>query len=155
LQRTARLGAIIFAAAALSIRPPFVGAQTQPSPQSLDGLWLSDGYGDFLEFQGESVRGYEITTLSCIASETATRKTVPGPAKEIVFATADDMFRILPGTSSNTRWLHEDWSVSNVMLRRTSSRPEPCRQPLPDTPLTNYQVFWETFSEQYPFFALR
>jgi Peptidase family S41/Tricorn protease C1 domain len=155
LQRKARLGAIIFAAAALSIRPPFAGAQTQPSPQSLDGLWLSDGYGDFLEFQGDSLRGYEITTLSCIASDTATRKTAPGPANEIVFAADDDMFRIFPGTSADTRWFHEDWSVSNVMLRRTSSRPEPCRRPLPDTPLTNYQVFWETFSEQYPFFALR
>jgi hypothetical protein len=73
----------------------------------------------------------------------------------MVFAADDDMFRIFPGTSADTRWLHEDWSVSNVLLRRTSSRPEPCRQPLPDTPITNYQVFWETFSEHYPFVALR
>jgi C-terminal processing protease CtpA/Prc len=26
---------------------------------------------------------------------------------------------------------------------------------LADTPITNYAVFWETFAEQYPFFALR
>jgi hypothetical protein len=155
LHREARLCAVIFAGAALSLGPRFAGAQTEGSPQSLDGLWLSDGYGDFLEFQGDSLRGYEITTLSCIASNTASRKTAPGPANEIVFATADDMFRIFPGASADTRWLHEDWSVSNVMLRRSSSRPEPCQRALPDTPITNYQVFWETFSEQYPFFALR
>ena len=86
LRRKARLGAITFAAAALSLRLPFAGAQTQPAPQSLDGLWLCDGYGDFLEFQRDSLRGYEITTLSCIASDTASRKTAPGPANEIVFA---------------------------------------------------------------------
>ena len=153
LQRKARLCAIFFGTAALTFGPPSAGAQTRPSPQPLDGLWLSDGYGGFFEFQGDSLRDYEITTLSCIASGTATREKAPGPANEIVFAA--DTFRIFPGTSADTRWFHNDGSVSNVMLRRTGSRPEPCRQPLPDTPVTNYQVFWETFSEQYPFFALR
>lgn len=148
------LMAILFGAVALSLDWPLAGAQAQPSP-TLDGLWLSDGYGYFFEFQGESLRAYEITTLSCIASGTATRETAPGPRNEVVYAADDDVFRIFPGTSADTRWLHVDGSVSNVMLRRIASRPEPCRQPLPDTPATNYQVFWETFSEQYPFFALR
>jgi len=80
---------------------------------------------------------------------------VAGAVDEIVFAEDDDTFRIFPGASQDTRWLHEDGSVSNILLRRTGSRPEPCGQPLADTPLTNYQVFWETFAEQYPFFALR
>src|SRR5215468_2290217 len=151
----AGLCAIIFAVA-LSLHPSFAGAQTRPSPQSLDGLWLSDGYGDLVEFQGDSLRVYEITKLSCIASDTATRKPASGPANETVFAKGDDVFRISPGPSADTRWFHADGSVSSVLLRRTSSRPESCRQqPLPDTPITNYQVFWETFSEQYPFFALR
>ena len=155
LQRNTRLCAIVFCAVGLSVGSPFVGAQVQRSTQSLDGLWLSDGYGDFFEFQGGSLRGYEVTTLSCIASDTATRETAPGLADEVVFAAEDDTFRIFPATSADTRWFHDDGSVSNVMLRRTASRPEPCRRPLPDTPITNYQVFWETFSEQYPFFALR
>jgi Peptidase family S41 len=155
LQREVLLRAVILAAVAALLLPSFAGTQTQPATQSLDGLWISDGYGDFLEFQGDSLKGYEITTLSCIASDTATRKAPPGPANEIDFAEGDDTFRILPGTSADTRWLHEDGSVSNVLLRRTGSQPEPCRHPLADTPLTNYQVFWETFSEQYPFFALR
>ncbi|HKE31162.1 MAG TPA: S41 family peptidase [Candidatus Angelobacter sp.] len=154
--RKARLCAIIFAAAALSLHPSFAPAQTQPSPQSLDGLWLSDGYGDLVEFQGDTLRVYEITKLSCIASDTATRKPASDPANETVFTTGDDVFRISAGPSADTRWFHADGSVSSVLLRRTSSRPESCRQqPLPDTPITNYQVFWETFSEQYPFFALR
>ena len=155
LQRKARLGTIVFVAAALSLGLPLTGAEAQTPPQSLDGQWLSNGHGHFFEFQGESARDYEITTLSCIASGTATRKTAPGPANEIVYAADGDTFRAFPAMSADTRWLHEDGSVSNVMLRRTDSRPEPCRQPLPDTPVANYQVFWETFSEQYPFFALR
>ena len=130
-------------------------AQTQPTTQSLDGLWLTDGYGDLIESQGEDLRIYEITSLSCIFARKATRRPEASTANEIVFAGENDTLRILPGASPDTRWLHEDWSVSNVLLRRTSSRPEPCGQPSADTPLANYQVLWEAFAEQYPFFELR
>jgi hypothetical protein len=156
LQRKAWLGAIIFAATALFRLPTSAKAQTHPATQSLDGLWLTDGYGDLVEFQGDNLRGYEITTLSCIASAKATRKTDSSHASETVFVRDDGgPFRISPGASADTRWLHKDGTVSSILLRRTGSRPEPCGQPLADSPLTNYQVFWETYAEQYPFFALR
>jgi hypothetical protein len=154
LQLTARL-VVIFAAATFFLFPASANAQTQPATQSLDGLWLTDGYGDLVEFQGDNLQGYEITTLSCLPTAKATRKSEAGPANEIVFAGDNGTVRITPGTSPDTRWLHEDGSVSNMLLRRTASRPEPCRRPLADTPVTNYQVFWETYSEHYPFFALR
>jgi hypothetical protein len=106
-------------------------------------------YGEIVEFQGDSLRSYEITTLSCIASVKATRKAEASHAKETVFVSNDgDTLRISPAKLADTRWLHEDGSVSSILLRRTGSRPEPCSQALADTPLTNYQVFWETFAEQ-------
>lgn len=154
-QRRAPLCAINFFAA-LFILPSSASFQIHPTTESLDGLWLTDGYGDLVEFQGDSLRGYEITTLSCVPSAKATRKAGASNANESVFVGENaDTFRISPATSVDTRWLHEDGSVSSILLRRTGSRPEPCDQPLADTPLANYQVFWETFAEQYPFFALR
>ena len=139
LQRKAQLCAIIFSAAALFLLPSLASVQTHPTTQSLDGQWLTDGYGEFVEFQGDSLRGYEITTLSCMASAQATRKTAPSDANESVFVGDDGgTFRISPATSVDTRWLHKDGSVSSIMLRRVGSRPEPCAQPLADTPLTKY-----------------
>ena len=155
LKRKAQFGAVTFATVASFLCPTFARGQTQPTTQSLDGLWLTDGYGELIDFQGDKLRTYQTTTLSCIASENATRKPNTGAANEMVFANDDDTFRILPGTSADTRWFHEDGSVSNILLRRTGPPPKPCSQPLADTPVTNYQVFWETFAEQYPFFALR
>ena len=155
LQCKAWLCAIILAASALFILPPSANAQTHSAAESLDGQWLTDGYGGFIELQGDTLRRYEITTLSCIALAKATRKTGAINANETVFVDDDGAtFRVSPVTSAETRWLHRDGNVSNILLRRTNSRPEPCGKPLSDTPPTNYQVFWETFAEQYPFFAL-
>jgi hypothetical protein len=50
------------------------------------------------------------------------------------------------------RW---DWAAADIILRRTASLPDQCKQNPPDTPQKNYAIFWQTFAEQYPFFALR
>lgn len=147
------LCAAVFAAGALFVFAGSTGAQTQPAAQSLDGLWLTDGYGMLIEIQGDALHAFEITKLSCIAALNATRQPGGGD-KEVVLGGDGERFRISSGSSQETRWLHIDGSVSSILLRRTSSKPEPCGKPLADTPVTNYQLFWETFSENYPFFAL-
>jgi hypothetical protein len=111
--------------------PSSASAEIQPATQSLDGLWLTDGYGDLFELHGDNLRGYEITGLSCIESSRLTtvkgaRNTGVGTASEVFFSRDDDTFRLFPASSPNTRWLHEDGSVSNILLRRTGPRPAPC-----------------------------
>jgi hypothetical protein len=145
---------LLFGGTALLLVPNRTRAQNQLPAQSLDGLWLTDGYGMLLEIQGVNLRTFEITKLSCIESMKATRKTGVGSADEIVFAGDDDIYRIFPGISQDTRWLHEDGAISNILLRRAGSRPEQCCQPLAITPLMIYQVFWQTFAEHYAFFGL-
>jgi hypothetical protein len=150
-----RLCAIIFATSASFLFPRFAPAQNHSSTLLLDGLWLTEGYGELVEFKGNDLLVYEITKLSCIFSEKASRKTETGTADEIVFAGDDDTFRIVLGPSHDTLWFHVDGAVSSILLRRTNSQPKPCSQPLADTPLTNYEVFRQTFAEQYAFFELR
>ncbi|MDR3703137.1 MAG: S41 family peptidase [Candidatus Sulfopaludibacter sp.] len=152
---TVRLCAIVFAASISFLLPPLARAQNHPTTLPLDGLWVTTGYGELVEIKGNDLRVYEITTLSCIPSEKASRKTEAGTADEIVFAADGDTFRIVPGPSKDTLWFHVDGTISNLLLRRTSSQPKRCGQPLADTPLTNYEVFWQTFAEQYAFFPLR
>src|ERR1051326_7008970 len=149
------LCAVIFAASASSLLPRYAPAQNHPATLSLDGLWLTDGYGELVEIKGNELRVYEIATLSCLPSEKASRKIEAGTADEIVFASDDNTFRIASGPSQDTLWFHVDGAISNILLRRTTSQPKPCGQPLADTPLTNYEVFWQTFAEQYAFFELR
>lgn len=39
------------------------------------------------------------------------------------------------------------------MLRRIEQKPAVCENPTPDTPLSNFDVFAQTWAEHYPFFA--
>jgi hypothetical protein len=130
-------------------------AQAQASAPSLDGLWLTDGYGRLIEFQGDELRRFEITSLSCIPTGKATRNPAASSANETIFTDKGEILRVTAGTSPDTRWLHEDGSVSSIFLRRASSRPDVCNKPVADTPESNYQVFWQTFAEHYPFFKMR
>jgi Peptidase family S41 len=45
--------------------------------------------------------------------------------------------------------------VSDVVFNPVPRHPAPCDVSTPDTPQTNYAIFWKTWSEHYPFFALR
>ena len=154
-QRSCRMFALLLVGTTFVVFPTSASAQAQPSTQSLDGLRLTDSYGELIEFQGDELHWFEITQLSCISAGKATRKSGAATEKEIVFVDQGDVVRVTPANSPDTRWLHEDGGVSSILLRRTGSRPEVCDRTLADTPMTNYQVFWETFAEHYPFFALR
>jgi hypothetical protein len=154
LNRLRGPSAAALAAVASFLFPISLYAQTHPAKQSIEGLWLSDGYRMLFEFKGDDLLSFEITKLSCIEEPKASRKSEAGPAGEVVFAQDDDVLRIFPGTSKDTRWLQEDGSISSILLRRTRSRPKRCGRRLDDTPILDYQVFWETFAEQYAFFGL-
>jgi hypothetical protein len=121
---------------------------------TIDGLWLTDGYGELIDIKRNSLQIYEVTGVSCIAAGTAKRR--PGTRTgEIVFeGGSTGMLRLTPGEVGGTLSMHAG-GVSGVALRRTTALPETCSRKTPDTPESNYEVFWQTFSEQYPFFALR
>ena len=125
------------------------------STASLDGLWLSDGYGELAEIHGDSLQGYEITSISCLAATKGTR--LPGAPGErgSVFTTDGDRIHIFPGASADEARVHVDGAVSDIVIHRISARPKTCEHAPENTPPENYAIFWQTFAENYPFFDLR
>src|SRR5712692_1758453 len=68
-QRPCAMFAFLLVGTVFVVFPASAGAQAQPSTQSLDGLWLTDGYGELIEFQGEELRSFEITKRTTISGE--------------------------------------------------------------------------------------
>src|SRR3989442_14670429 len=74
LQRPCAMLAFLLVGAVFVVIPASASAQAQPPAQSLDGLWLTDGYGELIEFQGDELYWFEITQESCVPAGAAWRK---------------------------------------------------------------------------------
>lgn len=133
----------------------WLGASGKPVEATpLNGLWLSDGYGLLVELDDRGLRTYELTSSSCIPSRSAKRFENGGLDSGVTFASGRETTRIIRTNDENVLRMHTDGTTSDIVLRRTSKRPDSCESGPPNTPKENYAVFWRTFAEQYPFFVL-
>jgi hypothetical protein len=119
------------------------------------GFWLTDGYGELVQFDGTALHTYELTSISCIPAQTRKRDETRSSNSIAVFPSGNSVITVRRTDDPNTLQIHWDWAAADIVLRRTASLPEQCKQNPPDTPQKNYAIFWLTFAEQYPFFALR
>ena len=128
--------------------------QTPIQTKSPEGLWLSDGYGLLVQFDNTGLRTYELTSISCIPSRSAKRSENESVEQAVVFMSGHQSIRVTPTVEPNVLRMHTDGTVSDIVLHRTSKRPDNCQSTPHNTPQGNYAIFLQTFAEQYPFFAL-
>ncbi len=140
------------AALTIAVAASVAGAQ---QPSTLDGVWMTEGYGLALRIHRDSMQAFELTAISCIPSFSAHR--VRTDPQAIVFQADSDptTFRVLPGAAADARRFHEDGAASDKIIRRIASLPTVCARQVPNDPTTTFDVFWQTYREQYAFFALR
>src|SRR5581483_11228489 len=140
----ARRIVLLFILCALVVLP--LVKATGAAAQSLDGYWLSDGYGLLAEIKGGEIKLFEITSLSCIASDTLKLKAEPADSRGMRFVSGDDAIFLTPGPSPNTEWFHDPGAASKILFRRTATRPEVCTRETPNDPVTNFEIFAATFA---------
>jgi hypothetical protein len=88
------------------------------------------------------------------------RQLEPGKGGEAAFRiegkVAASTILVTPGPSPDNKHFRIPQSAaSTILFRRIRSLPEICSKPADDTPLNNFDIFWTTFDEHYPFFQLR
>ncbi len=135
-------GALIFTGAAL--------------PQSLDGVWRSEGYGYVFEIKGPVLKEFEITKTTCVQGFTAQRQKVADAKSEAAFKSKNEgMFFIRSGEANDHKLLDQEDSVAEIRIDRLARMPAVCDHPTPNTPLDNFEVFARTWAENYISFDLR
>lgn len=119
----------------------------QAAAATIDGVWETDGYGTVIKIADGQATPYETTRISCVAGKPVSRSTDPtGLARFGSFT-----FR----ARGNSATQHIDGSVDDRRLRRLQALPPHCGAPGPTGPLRTFDVFWTTYGENYPFFALK
>jgi carboxyl-terminal processing protease len=118
----------------------WIAAASIAGGQASEGVWRSRGYGYVVAAEVGQVRIYDVTASSCALTGEAEAL---GDLGEIQ-ADGDGGF-VLAG------------DTSRIAFEPIAGLPERCATPAPPTadPLRNFDVLWETFAENYPYFELR
>jgi hypothetical protein len=124
----------------------------QPAPAT--GLWRTEGYGLVFDVRQDSVLGYEVTKVSCIPSTRAVTSPTPPSGALGAFSRPGTpvTYVILPGRTPNDARVHVAYAASDMIVHRIDRKPAMCDAPTPNTPLSNFDVFTQTWAEQYGFF---
>jgi len=130
-------------------------AQKESSAKGLEGPWLADGYGLFFELGPTGLRVYELTSVSCLYSQTRPPLATRSSDATLAFSWGKSITTLSRTDDPNVLRLRMDWAASDLILRRMDKPPEMCSRKPANSPEENYAIFWQTFAEQYPFFALR
>jgi hypothetical protein len=126
---------------------------------SLDGIWQSDGYGYVIEAKGNELDFYNVTKNSAIPFLTATNvDQTPDDGEVDLTTTVKDIpvnFQIKSTASEDIKILDVDSTTSDVTLKRIDEKPAVFDTPTPNTPQANFDVFWDSFAENYAMFPLK
>ncbi|MFI6642737.1 S41 family peptidase [Streptomyces sp. NPDC050504] len=156
-RRTARAAV---AGLALAVAGTLAAPGTTPaaarSGDRLDGAWRMDGYSTIVTIGGGKLAMYDTTRGSCVRGYTSADQVgAPGPGGATRFeAGADGTFTIVPRPHGHARMQVEE-SVGVRHLKRLAALPEQCGRAASQAPLAVFDRFWETFADNYPFFAAK
>lgn len=122
--------------------------ESESPATTLSGIWQVDDYGTVLSVHADAMETYQVTELGCLPDDPATQSGDPGK-----YLTADrDVLTLRLGDTADRATLHIDGSVGDRRLRRLPALPAQCSG---GTEPAAFDVFWQTFQENYPFFAAK
>ncbi|MGC0416162.1 S41 family peptidase [Embleya sp. AB8] len=124
--------------------------------RSLDGFWQLDGYGLILGIHNKAFQLYETTGISCAPSISAQQVGTPDPDGTIHFGDGGGIgLLVRPAPRRNAASLRIDGALGTHRLRRLAALPTTCGRATPADPVSTFDVFWQTYKENYAFFDTR
>jgi hypothetical protein len=127
---------------------------TGAAAQLPDGYWRSDGYGLIALLKGGEIKMFETTSLSCIAADTYKLQAEPADPRGMRFVNGSDVVFVAPGPAQNTAWFQDPGAASKILFRLVQ-RPDVCARETANDPLTNFDIFAETFAAHHGFLKHR
>ncbi|MFF0266728.1 S41 family peptidase [Kribbella sp. NPDC004536] len=144
----ARSSLIAIGVAAGLVAAPLSVSSAATAASARDGIWQLDGYGTIVAVDNNKARLYDTTSISCTPE-----------AAEYSWAgdsfTADGEQSFTFTTRRDRAAMRLEGDVGTKHLRRLAKLPAQCSKPGATGPLADFDQFWTTFAENYPFFAAK
>ena len=126
------------------------------APASIDGFWRSQGWGFVYAVREADWQVFEVTSTTCVAAGKAKRLSSAVPGAEATFqARNGDVFSIVGDGDNDRKRIARPTGLTSITIERITVLPRACSPPTANTPLDNFDVFAQTFAEQYISFDLR
>lgn len=118
-------------------------------------MWRTDGYGTIVRLASGVMTTYDTTSISCLVNNlSGVASGKPGPGGSLTFTDNDGtVSSFTPGPGADRARWRIDANVNSRALIRLPALPAACSAPTPNTPGEVFDIFWQTFAENYPFFA--
>jgi hypothetical protein len=127
---------------------PFSGGGAPP-----DHVWRSDGYGWIVTLTGSQERTYQTTAISCLPGKTLDRIGPPASDGSVQYGSAQVPTLALRTRPDGRATLRLLGTAADIDLLPLPALPPSCSRPAPNTPVNNFDVFWQTFAENYNSFG--
>ncbi|MEU0932901.1 S41 family peptidase [Embleya sp. NPDC005971] len=127
------------------------GATRSPTP---DGVWRADGYGMIVTIRDGTLRQYQTTSIGCLPGPSARRS--GADRGETLYDSTDGMVvGVRPAARPNRAELRFTHAPGYRKLNRIGALPRNCLRPAPSGPVAAFDTFWQSYEENYPFFAAK
>ncbi|MFE0424635.1 S41 family peptidase [Streptomyces sp. NPDC058953] len=162
-----RRGILVAAGTALALAGSLSTATAAPGPgavprpggtpsgaATVEGFWRMDGYGTVVSVRGRDIQFWDTTAVSCLPGLAARSGGATGPGGAVRFDAEEFSLTVTP-RAGDRAGLRVHGSLGTRQLRRIAALPARCEQPPPTGPVATFDVFWQTFEENYAFFERR
>ncbi|MFF8774256.1 S41 family peptidase [Kitasatospora sp. NPDC015120] len=155
----ARAATVLALALAVAAGPAAPALASGGAGARLDGVWRMDGYGTLLSVSGTHLASYDLTRNSCtpgLASAEQFGAPLPGGAVRYgAPGTPLGQFTITPRGRHRAVYAKDAATGTRALERLPGGLPARCALPVSDEPLAVFDRFWDSFEENYPFFAAK
>src|SRR4051812_31373604 len=124
---------------------------------TVDGVWRSDGYATVMKIEKGRATLYQTSTGHCLEGVITDQEGGAQTDGTVRFAATEQMlgFTLRPEHGRRGLVQPSDGSVGDRHLWRLPRLPGECAQPPATGPLATFDVFWQTYADNYPFFAAK
>lgn len=119
------------------------------SQNQIQGYWLQEGYGVYLEVSDSTYRIYDVTKISCQQSSSSSFNNWSGTLSTLL-----DLYSIEEITSESVIL---KYGITGYKFKRLDSPLKLCENVITssDDPKLNFDIFWHTFKENYAYSTIR